>query len=146
MFANMKIGVRLTLGFFIVLALMAALALVGINGMSKMQGRLDEIVNDNFYKTKLINDMKEAVHIVSRITRTLILLTDEAAMATQKKKLDGVRQQYNDAWANLEKTPASEKGKAIRARIRSDMVDARAINDKVIDLALATSLNRPRNY
>ena len=137
MFANMKIGVRLTLGFFVVLALMAALAAVGINGMSTIQGRLDEIVKDNVYKTKLINDMSESVHIVSRVTRTLILLTDEAAMATEKKKLDAARQSYNEAWANLEKTPASEKGKALRAKIRTDQVEARALNDKVIDLALA---------
>ena len=137
MFANMKIGVRLTLGFFVVLALMAALAAVGINGMSTIQGRLDEIVKDNVYKTKLVSDMSEAVHIVSRVTRTLILLTDEAAMATEKKKLDAARQAYNDAWSNLEKTPVSEKGKALRTKIRTDQVEARALNDKVIELALA---------
>jgi len=137
MFANMKIGVRLTLGFFVVLALMAALAAVGINGMSTIQGRLDEIVKDNVYKTKLVSDMSEAVHIVSRVTRTLILLTDEAAMATEKKKLDAARQAYNEAWSNLEKTPASEKGKALRTKIRIDQVEARALNDKVIELALA---------
>ena len=137
MFANMKIGVRLTLGFFVVLALMAALAAVGINGMSTIQGRLDEIVKDNVYKTKLVSDMSEAVHIVSRVTRTLILLTDEAAMAAEKKKLDAARQAYNDAWSNLEKTPVSEKGKALRTKIRTDQVEARALNDKVIELALA---------
>ncbi len=137
MFANMKIGVRLTLGFFVVLALMAVLAAVGINGMSTIQGRLDEIVKDNVYKTKLTNDMSEAVHIVARVTRTLILLTDEAVMAAEKKKLDAARQSYSDAWANLEKTTASEKGKAIRTKIRTDQVEARALNDKVIDLALA---------
>jgi methyl-accepting chemotaxis protein len=140
MFANMKIGVRLTLGFFVVLALMAALAAVGINGMSTIQARLDEIVKDNVYKTKLITDMSEAVHVVSRVTRTLILLTDEAAMAAEKKKLDAARQLYNDAWTNLEKTSASEKGKVLRTKIRTDSVDARALNDKVIDLALA---NKP---
>jgi methyl-accepting chemotaxis protein len=140
MFANMKIGVRLTLGFFIVLALMAALAVVGINGMGNVQERLDEIVKDNVYKTKLISDMSESVHIVSRVTRTLIILTDEAAMATEKKKIDAARLVYNEAWANLEKTSASEKGKALRTRIRTDGLEARAVNDKVIDFALA---NKP---
>ncbi len=53
MFANMKIGLRLTLGFAVVLVLMAALAAVGINGMSNVQGRLDEIVKDNMYKIGL---------------------------------------------------------------------------------------------
>ena len=57
MFSNMKIGVRLTLGFAIELALMAlmtfmaALALRGIQGMSGVDERLNEIVTDNVYKT-----------------------------------------------------------------------------------------------
>jgi methyl-accepting chemotaxis protein len=137
MFANMKIGVRLTLGFFVVLALMATLAGVGINGMSTIQARLDEIVKDNVYKTKLITDMSEAVHIVSRVSRTLILLTDESAMAAEKKKLDAAREAYNEAWSNLEKTPASEKGKAARAKIKANQIEGRAINDKLIELALS---------
>ena len=136
MFANMKIGLRLTLGFVIVLALMAALAVVGINGMSSVQGRLDEIVNDNMVKIKLNNDMSESVHIVTRITRTLILLEDEAAMSVEKRKLDGYRQKYNESWEALNKTEASDKGKAIRAKIKAAAADARVATDKVIELAL----------
>ena len=60
MFSNMKTGVRLTLGFVVVLTqmalmalmtLMAALALTGIQGMSGVEERLNEIVTDNVYKT-----------------------------------------------------------------------------------------------
>ena len=137
MFANMKIGLRLTLGFAVVLALMAALAVVGINGMSSVQGRLDEIVNDNMVKIKLNSNMSESVHIVTRITRTIILITDEAGMAAEKKKLDAARQTYNEAWESLDKLPASEKGKAARAKIKNTAADARALTDKVLDLAFA---------
>jgi methyl-accepting chemotaxis protein len=137
MFANLKIGLRLTLGFAVVLALMAALAVVGINGMSTIQGRLDEIVKDNLYKIQLNSDMSEAVHIVTRITRTIVLLEDPAAKAAEKKKLDGYRQKYNDAWDALNKTEASEKGKAVRARIKAAATEARAATDKVLDLGLA---------
>ncbi|MBK6850964.1 MAG: MCP four helix bundle domain-containing protein [Burkholderiales bacterium] len=135
MFANMKIGVRLTLGFAIVLVLMAVLAFTGINGMSTVQSRLDEIVGDNMFKVKLNTDMAESVHVVTRITRTIILLNDEAAMATEKRKLDAARQKYNDAWDALEKTAASDKGKAVRARIKAAGVEARGLTDKVIELA-----------
>jgi methyl-accepting chemotaxis protein len=137
MFANMKIGLRLTLGFAVVLALMAALAAVGINGMSSVKGKLDEIVKDNMYKTKLNSDMSENIHIVTRITRTIIILTDDAAMATEKKKLDGYRQKYNEAWDALNKTEASEKGKAIRSKIKAAADESRPLTDKVIELALA---------
>ena len=136
MLANMKIGVRLTLGFVIVLALMATLAVIGITGMSTIEGRLDDIVSNNVYKTKLNNDMSEAVHIVTRITRTIILLTDEAAMAGEKKKLDATRQKYNEAWDALDKLPASDKGKVVRAKIKAAATEARGWTDKVLELAL----------
>jgi methyl-accepting chemotaxis protein len=136
MFANMKIGLRLTLGFAIVLALMALLAFTGINGMSAVEDRLDEIVSDNMLKVRLNNDMSESVHIVTRITRTIILLNDEGAMAAEKRKLDATRQKYNEAWDALEKTVASDKGKAVRTRIKAAATEARGLTDKVIDLAL----------
>jgi methyl-accepting chemotaxis protein len=136
MFANMKIGVRLTLGFAIVLALMAAMAFVGINSMSAIEGHLDEIVKDNMYKIKLNNDMSESVHIVTRITRTIILLDDAAAMEAEHKKLLKFRQNYNDAWDALNKTEASEKGKAIRGKIKDAATEARTYTDKVIEFAL----------
>jgi methyl-accepting chemotaxis protein len=137
MFANMKIGVRLTLGFFAVLALMAALAAVGINAMASIEGKLDEMVNDNMVKIKLNSDMSESIHIVTRITRTIVLLSDEGSKATEKKKLDAVRQKYNDAWDALDKMEASEAGKAIRAKIKAAAADARPLTDKVLDFAFA---------
>jgi len=137
MFANIKIGLRLTLGFVVVLALMAAIAAVGVNGMSSVEQRLNDIVELNMAKIKLSNEMSENVHIVSRMTRTMILLTDEASVVAEKKKIDYYRSKYNDAWEALEKTPASEKGKAIRASIKAAATEARSWTDKVTDLALA---------
>ena len=139
MFANIKIGIRLAAGFAVVLVLMAVLAVVGINGMASVQGRLDEIVNDNMVKMQLINDMSEAVHIVTRITRTIVLLEEPDAIAVERKKLDSYRQKYNEAWTALEKFPASEKGKAIRAKIKELATEARAGTDKVIDLAVSNN-------
>jgi methyl-accepting chemotaxis protein len=135
MFANMKIGVRLTLGFVIVLALMIAVAFVGVSGMSSVHNSLNEIVGDNMVKIKLNTDMAEAVHVVSRITRTIVLLPDEGAQAVERKKLDGFRQKYNEAWDALQKFPASEKGKAVRAKIKAAADESRPLTDKVLELA-----------
>jgi methyl-accepting chemotaxis protein len=136
MFANIKIGIRLAAGFAVVLVLMAVLAVVGINGMASVQGRLEEIVNDNMVKLQLVTDMSEAVHIVTRITRTIVLLEDPDAVAAERKKLDSYRQKYNEAWTALEKFPASEKGKALRTKIKELASEARGQTDKVIDLAV----------
>ena len=136
MFANLKIGVRLTLGFAIVLALMAALAVVGIDGMSGIQSRLDDVVKDNMVKIQLNTEMSEAVHIVARVTRNIILITDEAARAVEKRKLDGARQKYNEAFDALEKIIVREKGKALLAKTKAAAAETRPLVDKVLDLAL----------
>ena len=137
MFANIKIGVRLAAGFGAVLLLMAALTLVGLNGMATVEDKLNEITSDNMVKIKLVNDMSEAVHIATRVTRTIVLLDDKEAISAERRKLDSFRQKYNEAWTALEKTSASEKGKAIRAKIKELAGEARGQTDKVIELAVA---------
>jgi methyl-accepting chemotaxis protein len=137
MFANMKIGLRLTLGFVIVLALMGALAAVGINGMSGVQSRLDEIVKDNMYKMDLNQKMSKSLNDVQRLMRTMMLLKDPAAQATQRKSIDKAREDYNEAFEALNKTSASEKGKAMRAKIKEAAQITRPLNDKVVELATA---------
>ena len=135
MFANIKIGLRLAAGFAVVLLLMAGIAVVGLNGMASVENRLTEITGDNMLKMKYINDMSEAVHIVTRITRTIILQDDKDQVAVEAKKLATYREKYNEAWTALEKTSASEKGKAIRAKIKELAAEGRAATDKVLDLA-----------
>ena len=134
MFANMKIGVRLTLGFAVVLALMAALAAMGINGMAKIKGNLDAIVNDNMVKIKLSEEMATQIHIVTRLMRTTILLKDPAAIADEHKKITTARQQYAKAFEALEKMPTDEKGTVIYTKIKAQLADATLFNDKVLAL------------
>ena len=134
MFANMKIGLRLTLGFAVVLVLMAALAAVGINGMSNVQGRLDDIVKDNMYKIGLNAKMATSLNDVQRMIRTLMLVKDPAAQAAQRQSIDKARASYNEAFEELNKTSASEKGKAIRAKIKEAALLTRPLNDKVVEL------------
>ncbi len=136
MFKNMKVGMRLGLGFCVVLLLMTGIIYSAISGMSAQNAKLDEIVNENIYKTALSNTMSENVHIVTRILRTMILLDDRAAMQVEKEKLDKARAAYNKAWDDLEKTKASEKGKALRKAIAEAAADSRDANNKVIELAL----------
>ncbi|MCK9389065.1 MAG: MCP four helix bundle domain-containing protein, partial [Sulfuritalea sp.] len=88
MFKNMKIGMRLGLGFGTVLLLMLVLAYEGIGAISAMNEEIDEIIGQNVKKTTLSTNMMESVHIVSRVLRTMILLDDRDAKAAEKVKLD----------------------------------------------------------
>lgn len=134
---DMKIGKRLSLGFGLVLVLLAVEAMTGFVGMKQIHSRLEEIVEDNVHKLGFIQDMSEQVHIIARVTRTLALLHEDSAMQQEKQKIEASRKTYDEAEQALDKLPASDTGKAIRAKIKEAKLAARTLNNKVIDLALA---------
>ena len=135
--ANLKVGTRLRLGFALVIALMAALLAVAVVNMTEIEDLLDDIVKNNNHKTKLVTDMSESVHVVSRVTRTIVLLQTPEEIAKERKILDAARERYNTAIAALDKMPASEQAKATLAKIRALQDQARPLTNKVLDLAAA---------
>jgi methyl-accepting chemotaxis protein len=134
---NLKIGARLGAAFSIPLALMTVVALVGFVSLQSADSATDDIVHDNVEKMYLVGEMSEQVHVVSRVLRTVVLLDDEAAIANEQRKIDAARAKYDKAWEALQKMPASEAGKAIRAKIDAARRDAREVNDQVLSLARA---------
>ena len=126
---------RLGSGFALVLTLLAGVAMLGINGMSRSNDALHHIVDVNDCKIGLLEDMSKSVHIVSRVVRTIALLSDEAEARNQHKKIDAAREKYNAALAALEKMPLDEAGKAFVAKIKENQNAARPLNDKFIELA-----------
>ncbi|MBI1772505.1 MAG: MCP four helix bundle domain-containing protein, partial [Burkholderiales bacterium] len=133
--ANLKIGARLGIGYGIVLILLASVAMLGLNGMARTNDALHHIVDVNVYKMALLEEMSTSVHVVSRVLRTIALISDEAQIATEYKKILVVREKYNVAYSTLEKMPLDENGKAFVATIKADQVAARALNDKFVGMS-----------
>ena len=141
MFANIKIWVRMTVTFTVILILMASISYTGIKAQNDIEERLDSIVKTDMYKAKLLNDMSESVRIVTESLRTLMLLKDPAAIAAERKKFEQGRQRYNDAFDALLATPATEKGKALRQKIKDAAVETRPLTNKVLELATAAKMD-----
>ncbi|MBC7500466.1 MAG: MCP four helix bundle domain-containing protein [Herminiimonas sp.] len=133
---RLKVSARLALGFGALMFLMISLTLLGLYSMSSINDNVEEIVNDNVHKTTLLEDMSESVHIVSRVTRTIMLLKDDAAIQTEMKKIDAAREVYDKSFEAFDKTRSTEKEKALRANVESAGNTARALNRKVGDLAV----------
>jgi methyl-accepting chemotaxis protein len=137
MFKNMKIGMRLGLGFFVVLLLMVILIYEGLGGMAIQDTKIDKIITENNVKTDLLNTMSESIHIVSRQLRNIILVTDDTQLRMEKETLDKARATYDKAREDLEKFPANEQGRTIRKVIDEATSAAREVNNKVIELGMA---------
>ncbi|MRW87369.1 methyl-accepting chemotaxis protein [Pseudoduganella sp. FT26W] len=133
----MKVGTRLGLGFGLVLVLLSLVAVLGVFNMSTIHAKLDRIVNENAVKTELVSQMSSAVHVVARLSRSVVLLNDDAAIRTELEKVTKERANYNAALEQLGKMPATPKGLEIRERIVGLQKIARPFNDQVFELALA---------
>jgi methyl-accepting chemotaxis protein len=133
----MKVGTRLGLGFGLVLVLLLLVAILGVFNMSTIHAKLDRIVNENAVKTEMVGQMSNAVHVVARVSRSVVLLSDDAAIRTELEKVTKERASYNAALEQLARMPATQKGLEIRERIVGLQKIARPLNDQVFELALA---------
>jgi methyl-accepting chemotaxis protein len=119
--SNMKVGVRLGLGFALVLVLMVILTVVGVVRMAQIQNRLDHVVSVNNVVTRLVVDMRNNVSERLTSLRTLTLMTDPADMEPelnrfkeQTAKYDAFQQKLAEKFA-LE---ASTEEKALLTQIK----------------------------
>jgi methyl-accepting chemotaxis protein len=140
--ANMKVGVRLGLGFALVLVLLVVVTVVGIVRMAQIQNRLDHVVSVSNVVTRLVVDMRN--NVSERVTslRTLTLMTDPADMEPelnrfkeQTAKYDALQQKLAQKFA-LE---ASSEEKALLSKIKEAEGVAMPAIAKASELYLANN-------
>jgi methyl-accepting chemotaxis protein len=109
---NLKIGQRLGLGFGLVLALLAAVAAVGLGNMNALNTGVDNIVNNNNVQIKNVTDLRDAQRRIDINVRDIILTNDDAEMQNIAKTIDEAWQEYDHAVAVLDKMIASPEVRA----------------------------------
>ncbi len=136
MLGNMKIGIRLGLGFGLVLLLLIVLGLMGISGMGKINASLERIIKVNYTKIKLANDVNTKVSTLVEDIE-LMLVRDEAGRVESKQNIDKLRVEYKELMDKLEKLEATDKGKQLIEAAKTSLANARKANNEVIELSLA---------
>jgi len=132
--SNLKIGIRLGLGFGLVLFLMIVLALVGISRMDRIENSLDGIVNENNVMTKGAFEMRQSVLSIGLATRNLALMTDEKQKERESDRIFDDRDEYDSYVENLERLIKDEKGRELLAKIAAARAATEPLTDKVIEL------------
>jgi methyl-accepting chemotaxis protein len=129
MFANMKIGVRLAIGFAMTLVLLIVVAVIGLTRLSALNGEIENIVNDKYPKTIDAIDIIRAMNQVAQINRNLLLVTDPVETQKQIARQNDQRKIISDNVDKLEKSITSDEGK----RLLGTMKDTRAKFVSVLD-------------
>ncbi|HEY0843952.1 MAG TPA: methyl-accepting chemotaxis protein [Noviherbaspirillum sp.] len=134
MIANMKIGVRMAVGFSGALLLMILIAVVGLRSMAAIEDHLEELVTENFHRTKLVNEITDSLHVISTSMRNMLMVKDAEATAREQKTIDQARKRYGESVAALDKLNTTDAGIALRKKFHAALDDARALNNKVFAL------------
>jgi methyl-accepting chemotaxis protein len=136
MLNNLKIGVRLGIGFAVTLVLLIAISTISYTRLAAVNAELDGIVTDKFPKTVQSNDIMDAIHTIARQLRNAYIYSG----AEQQKSLDTIPEQrkiITDRIEKLEKSITSDKGKEVLAKVKAARVDYLVSQEKFIELLKA---------
>ncbi|EXJ13195.1 methyl-accepting chemotaxis protein [Imhoffiella purpurea] len=134
MFSNIKIGLRLGLGFGLVSLLLIGIAVVGVSRLSVLHQDLDLVANDRYPKTALVTNVIDQVNTIARVVRNLYILDDSGQLETERKRMQEARSVIDDDLAKLAEGIRSEGGIARLAAVRESEMDAREAQDEYLRL------------
>jgi methyl-accepting chemotaxis protein len=136
MLNNLKLGVRLGIGFAITLVLLIVIAATSYSRLGTLNENIELMVNDRFPKTVQANDVIDAINGIARQLRNAYIYSG----AEQQKSIDAIapqRKVISDNLENLDKTIKSEKGRAILKDIGIARAAYVVSQDKFLELLKA---------
>ncbi len=113
MFKNMKIGMRLALGFGTVLLLLVAISVIGINRLGALDQEVKLMVEDRYPKTVWANSIIDSLSVVARAVRNMLLETDQGKIDQEIRRVEDAREQIGENLEKLRQTIDSDEGKQL---------------------------------
>lgn len=141
MFANMKLAVRLGLGFAATLLLLVIISVVSFTRLNTLNHEIENLVNDKYPKTIDAIDVIRAMNQVAQLNRNLLLINDTAELQSQYARITEQRKIITENVDSLEAKITSDEGK----KLVKTMIDTRAAYAVVLEKYLALVKNGERD-
>ena len=113
MLNNMKIGIRLGLGYALVTGLMLILGIFAIGRLASINSEVVGLVKDKWPKTVLTSEIIEHAHIAAQALRDCVITDDAAVVRKNLELVAGARATISADVEKLERSVASEEGKTL---------------------------------
>lgn len=107
---NLRIGTRLSLGFGVLIVLLVALAMVGLNMVSVVNDHIEVILHNRFVKVKDAQFIENEVNKQLRAMRTAMLAPNLEDRKIEISKIDASASAVAEKINELTKTVTSEQG------------------------------------
>ncbi|ANN65674.1 methyl-accepting chemotaxis protein [Bordetella bronchialis] len=140
MFGNMKVATRLAWGFGIVIALLAAISVLSITRLERINDALTEVATNRYPKTVQLNDILQRSLDDGRQLRGLLLAVDDTEVTRLRKRLADNAAARGQTLGKLDKSITGDGPRAMLKKIE----DARAALEQRIDgfFALAAGADK----
>ncbi|AVS93271.1 methyl-accepting chemotaxis protein [Paracidovorax avenae] len=141
---NIRLGAMLGTGFAIVIAIGFLVAAYGRIQLDRTGSNLQTLSRDRLDTLLHLQQVKDNTNIVARAVRNLALLEDDASMAEEKKRLDGVIAETSELMGKLQQRVRSPEGRALMDRIGEARPQFLATVEKAAKLGLANDMANAR--
>ena len=131
---NMNIGTRLRWSFALLTLLLLATAALSVSRLSALDERMREVVDLDYPKTVLANDIINQVNLVARTTRNLFLMYDFDQVAQERDVIAKAGAVVEQKLGELDKLVTSDKGKELMTAVKSARSVFNVGRDKVLAL------------
>ncbi len=113
MFKNMRIAMRLGLGFGLVLVLLSVIALVGITRLAALDASITKVTEDRYPKTVTANIVLTNLNRIARSMRNVLIMDKSEEIRKELEGIESSRTAIKDNLDKLDKTIVSAKGKEL---------------------------------
>ncbi|GFO60864.1 hypothetical protein GMST_31890 [Geomonas silvestris] len=139
---NLRIGVRLGVGFGLLLVLLCAISVFAIIRVNGLDHEINQMAYDKFPKAVLVNDVVDAANVSALGTRNMLL--DPGNQQKEFELIAEQRKVVNDRMGKLTKMITSEEGKKLLEQVNSARTAYRASTDQFVSLLKAGRMAEAR--
>ncbi|MDP1678611.1 MAG: methyl-accepting chemotaxis protein [Candidatus Nitrotoga sp.] len=122
MFKNMKIGMRLGLGFGLVVLLLIAISALAISRLSQQNEMLNLIVNDRYSKMAMVTEVKNESTTIAISLRNMMLTDSRDDMQKQEGKILESKNKILENVEKLQKIVILPKGKELLQHVLDNRI------------------------
>jgi len=118
MLNNYRIGLRMGLGFALVIGLLLATLALSVSKMGSINEDMQLIVGRRFPNVVVSNDLIDQLNSATLSMRNIVLTKDPAVTKAELEKIAKIRSNFTELLNRLEKGIYTENGKVLLARIK----------------------------
>lgn len=136
MFKNLRIGVKLGIGYAALTVLIVVIAVIGLQVLQASNQDLDMIANDRYSNTRAANFILHETNITVRAVRDMLLIDTEAGRQAELARVQDARAEVRRWVDDMDSRVVTDAGRAILERLVNAQQAFRPELDRTVELTM----------